>query len=373
MQILYDKIDPNYNQLKRFITTNAARELSALSEPCYYPKTKRFYHELLHILKIKDKDMKEFVKRTYKGTKAEKFKLTNDVGTNILVFLMHYFLSKKDQASFSATMVYFMIIQYSRLMHKQIKYCYPDPFKYTLETLTRTHLFFREKSIPNSLYYLAGKMQINYKDDIKNWDVDRIIAFLSSARTRISQSVKSFAQSYYRNKKLGFAIKTQGELTDDEDANNYQYEVLEKGQKIIDDITKKITQYKIIDRKAFDEAKKISKVKTSIATVIVDNLTNEKHINDIKLTLQLFVKDIKTVDMICGDGFYIYVKRLMSIKRTIAQLYFKAQINILLIKILKDSDLLKTYEKCTSQTQFIINSFLAFYITLMVRKSICNV
>ena len=68
MEILHDKVNPNYNQLKRFITTNAARELSALSEPCYYPKTKRFYFELLNIWKIKDKDMKEFVKRTYKGT-----------------------------------------------------------------------------------------------------------------------------------------------------------------------------------------------------------------------------------------------------------------------------------------------------------------
>ena len=108
MQILHDKVNPNYGQLKRYITSIAARELSALSEPCYYPKTKRFYFELLNILKIDNKDMREFVKRTYKGTKAEKFKLTNDVGTNILVFVMHYFLTKKDQAAFSATMVYFM-------------------------------------------------------------------------------------------------------------------------------------------------------------------------------------------------------------------------------------------------------------------------
>ena len=266
-----------------------------------------------------------------------------------------------------------MIVQYSRLMHKQIKYCDADAFKYTLDTLTRTHLFFREKSIPNSLYYLARQMQTNYKDDIKNWDIDRIIAFLSAARTRISQSVKSFARSYYANKKSGATIKTQGELTDDPDANNYQYEVLEKGQKIVDDITKKITQYKIIDRYAFDEAKKISKVKTSIATVIANNLSNDKHINNVKLALQLYVKGVKTADMLCGNAFYAHVKKLMAIKRTVAQLYFKAQINILLIEVLKDSHLSKTYESYTSQTQFIINSFLAFYLTLMVRRSVCNV
>ena len=374
MEILHAKINPNKAKLKKFITTSAARELSQISTPCYYPKTKRFYFELLNILKIKDKDMKEFVKRTYKGTKAEKFQLTNDVGTNILVFVMHYFLKERDISAFSATMVYFMIIQYARLMYKQIKYCHEDTFKYTLDTLTRTHLFFREKSIPNSLYYLSKQMESNYKDDIKDWDVDRIIAFLSSARTRISQSVKSFAEAYYRNRKSGAMIKTQGEIDDEgENSSSYQYQVLEKGQKIVDDITKKITTYKIIDRKAFDEAKQISKIKTSIATIIANGVTKEKHFNNVKMALQLFVKEAKTVDMVCGDGFYTYVKRMMAVKRTVAQLYFKAQINILLTYILKDVGFFKTYEKYTSQTQFIINSFLAFYLTIMVRRSVCNV
>lgn len=372
MQIFHDKVNANYAQLKKFIISNAARELSALSEPCYYPKTKRVFFELIALLKVNKKDVTDFVKRNYKGTKAEKFKLATEPLANVMVFIMHYFLEKKDIQAFSATMVYYMIIQYSRLMNKQIKYCDPDAFKYTLDTMTRTHLFFREKSIPNSLYFLAKQMQGNYAEDIKVWDVDRIIAFLSASRTRISQSIKSFAESYYRNKKSGSSIKTQGEIEDD-DANSYQYQVLEKGQKIVDDITKKITSYKIIDRKAFDEAKKISKVKTSIATVIVKNLTNEKNFNNIKLTLQLFIKEVKSVDMICGDNFYVYVKRLMAVKRTVAQLYFKAQINILLQEVLKDSHLLKTYEGYTSQTQFIINSFLAFYITLMVRGYICQV
>jgi hypothetical protein len=372
METLHQKINPNKNQLKRFITSNAARELSALSEPCYYPKTKRFYFELLNIMKIKDKDIKEFVKRTYKGTKAEKWNLWRDPATNLLIFIMHYFLKERDQAAYSATMVYYMIIQYARLMNKQIKYCDPDAFKYTLDTLTRTHLFFREKTIPNSLYYLSGQMQNSFTNDFKEWDIERIIAFVSAARHRISQSVKSFAEHYYRNKKSGASIKTQGEDSDDE-ANSYQYQVLQKGQKVVDDVTKKITSYKIIDRKSFDEAKKITKIKTSIATIVADGVTNEKHFNNVKIALQLFVKEANSVSMVCGDDFYKYVKRLMAVKRTVAQLYFKSQINILLLDILKDSKFLKTYENYTPQTQFIINSFLAFYITIMLRRTLCQV
>lgn len=370
MDELLNKIKPDLPKLRRFITTNAARELSALSTPCYYPKTKRFYFEILNILRLKDKDFKDFVKRNYKGTKAEKWNLWKDAGTNMMVFVMYLFLKNNDEKGFSAAVVYHMIIQYSRLMHKQIKYCYEDTFKYALDNLTKTHLFFREKTIPSSLFYLANVIQKKYKRDIADWDVEKIIAFIGVTRHRISQSVKSFAENYYRYRKEGAVIKTQNEESDD-DSNAYQYQVLQRGQKIVDDVSKKITTYKIIDRKAFDESKKISKVKTSIATLIADKLTNETNYNNIKIALQLYVKELKDVGMICGSNYIPHVKKLMGIKRTTAQLYFKAQINILLLDIIKDMNFVDEYEKYTTQTQFIINSFLAFYLTGIMKNSLC--
>ncbi len=370
MDELLTKLNPDYTKLKRYVINSTARELSNLSAPCYYPKTKRTYYELINILKVTDKDFKAFVKRNYKGTKAEKWNLWKDPGTNLLILVLHLFLMKKDKPAYSTTMVYYMIIQYSRLMHKQMKYCDEDAFKYTLDNLTRTHLFFREKTIPNSLFYLSKAMQTNFTSDIAAWNKDGIIAFIGSARHRISQSVKSFAQSYYRNKQQGLSIKTQNDEQDDE-ANRYQYKVLERGQKIVDQVSKKITIYKLVDKKAFEEAKKISKVKSSIAVLVAQALTNEKNFNNIKMTLQVFIKEVKNVDMICGSVYYEYVKKLMALKRTNSQLYFKAQINILVIDILKDIKLYDVYDKYTSQTQFIINSFLAFYLTLILRDSLC--
>lgn len=372
MEILHTIAKPDKNKLKRFITTSAARELSAISEPCYYPKTKKFYFDLLNILNVSDKDVKEFVKRTYKGTRAEKWNLWRDPATNLLIFIMNYFLNERDQSAYSSTLVYYMIVQYARLMNKQIKYCDSDTFKYTLDTLTRTHLFFREKTISNAIYYLSTQVQKRFTEDIRKWDVDKIIDFIGISRHRISQSVKTFAENYYRNKKSGISIKTQGDEPEDV-ANSYQYQVLKRGQKIIDDVTKKITLYKVIDRKAFDEAKQLSKIKTSIATIVVNGLVNEKNFNNVKIALELFIKKTEAVSMICGNDFYNHVRKLMAIKRTSSQLYFKAQINILILDILKDSGFIKTYEKYTSQTQFIINSFLAFYLALMVRRTICNI
>jgi len=341
-----------------------------LSAPCYYPKTKRFFYEILNRLKLTEKEFKDFVKRNYKGTKAEKWILPNEPGTNLLLFSMYLFLRKNDYATYSTLMIYLNIIQYSRLMFKSIKFCYEEPFKYTLDTLTRTHLFFREKSIPNSLFYLSKELQNKFTKYIKEWNIDGIIAFITEARSRISQSVKSFAESYYKNKQEGSVIKTQIDGPDDE-GNTYQYKVLQRGQKAIDDVSKKITTYKFVDKKALEDAKNNTKIKTSIAILIVNEITKDEYFNNIKILLQLFVKDLNNVKMVCGNEYYDYVRKLMALKRTTAQLYFKAQVSILLVEILKNLKLIDVYKSYTNQTQFIINSFLAFYITSIFRNSLC--
>ena len=371
MDELLKKVPTNLAPLKRYIISTTARELSALSKPCYYPKTKKFFFEVLRLLNLTKKEFQAFVKRNYKGTQAEKWLLPNEPASNVLIFTMYLFLKKRDQAAYSATMVYFLIIQYSRLMHIHIKYCYEDTFKYTLDTLTRTHLFSREKTIPNSLFYLSRALQKSFTEDIRTWNIEGIVAFMTEARTRIAQSIKSFAKNYYENRKEGAVIKTQNEESDD-DANKYQYKVLQKGQRAVDEVTKKIVIYKVVDKKALEDAKKVSKAKTSIATLIANEVANEKYSDNIKSLLQLYVRDVTNVKMVCGNEYYGYIKKMMAIKRTTAQIYFKAQVNILLKEILQSLKLVDVYQSYTSQTQFIINSFLAFYITSIFRNTLCK-
>lgn len=373
MDILLNQVTPNLKRLESFMTINAAKELSQLAIPCYYPKTKRFYFELLKILNIKDKDVKEFVKRTYKGTKAEKWVLWKDVGTNLMIFIIHLFFKNNMKKAANITLIYYMIIQYSRLMHKQIKFCYEDTFKYTLDNMIKSHLFNREKTIPGSIYFLSDKIQKRFLIHIEHWDIDQIILFISVARHRISQSIKSFAEKYYKNRENGLGYKTQKEDSEDpEKANMYQFQIQQRGQKIIDDILKKLAIYKTIDRKSFDLSKKQSKIKTSIAILIVDKITDEKHSENIKIALQLFIKNLTNINMICGNQYINCVKSLMGIKRLSHKLQFKSQINILLKGLLKDINLQNQYFKYTSQTQFTINSFIAFYITGMIKTNICK-
>ena len=373
MEELLKKINPNLSKLESFIKNNAAMELSNLSTPCYYPKTKRFYFEVLKLLNITDKDVKAYVKRIYKGTKAEKWVLWQDVGTNILLFIMHLFLKKNNQRAFLSTVTYYMIIQYSRLMHKQIKYCYEETFKYTLDNLTRIHLFHREKTISNAILYLGNEVQNRYKKNIKDWDIEKIILLISVARHRISQSVKSFAEHYYKNRKEGLGFKTQIEDPEDtEKANMYQFQIQQRGQRIIDDVLKKFTVYKTIDQKAITDSRKYSKVKASIAILIANKLTDPAFQEDIKIALQLFIKNLTKIEMLCGNQYPVYMKSLMGIKRISAQLQFKTQINILLKKLIKNTELEKPYEKYTSQTKYVINLFLAYYITGVMKNIICK-
>ena len=52
-------------------------------------------------------------------------------------------------------------------------------------------------------------------------------------------------------------------------------------------------------------------------------------------------------------------------------IYFKQQIELLLIDVLKDKRFKKSYDKLTNQTQFQIKLFLAYYLTLLMRNSVC--
>jgi hypothetical protein len=326
---------------------------------------------LLNVVGLTDKDIKQFTKRTYKGTIAQAFNIANEPATNLLLFIMWYALKNKKKTLFHSTLVYHMIRQYGHVMKKHFKqFCNEEVFAYALETITKTHLFSREKTIANSLFHLARELQKKYTRDIETFNVDGIIQFISGSRHRISQSVKSFAEHYYRAWKSGDAIKTQVDASDDE-GNQYQSQALERGKRVIDSTVKKLTVYKTTDTKAMEESKQITKIKSVIADLITKELNNMKYADEIRLILQLFVKEVSDRSMFCGSKYYDLVKKLMAVKRTRSRIYFKQQINILLLNILKNIGYLKTFNSYTTQTQFIIHSYLAYYLTMTMRNTIC--
>jgi hypothetical protein len=370
MEQLLKKAKIQDAQIKSLTAKVVAKTLSSLAEPCYYPDLKKYYYEYLKLSGLTEKDVREFSKRRWKGRKEAKFATQTQPLANFYVFLIEYFLKKRDKTTYQYLMAFYVIRHYANLMHKHFTYCNDDTFKYALETLTKTHLFAREKTIANALYFMAQQMINKWTRGLRNGDLDSISAFMQESRHRVSQSIKSFAQTYYKASEEDHGIKA-GDIPNEDDENSYQQQDGPKANKIIDDVTKKITIYRYVDRKGQEEARALVKISASLATQIVGKLNNPKHADSIRLILKLFIKDLKNTNSICGKDYYTYVRQLMSLKRTRMRVYFKQQVNLLLLQLIDEFGYGKTYYSLTSQTQFLINLYLAYYLTIILKNSVC--
>ena len=81
MEQLLAKANIKDAQLKSLISRVVAKNLSDLSEPCFYPELKKHYYEFLKLTGLTEKDIREFVKRRWKGRKEAKF------STNMQLFI----------------------------------------------------------------------------------------------------------------------------------------------------------------------------------------------------------------------------------------------------------------------------------------------
>jgi hypothetical protein len=369
MKTLLSQANIDFTKIRTFITKTTASELMALSEPCYYPSHKKYYHQLRHYTNIPEREVKNFPKTFWKGMPEATYQIQKDPIRLFYSFLLYVVANKpKEKRLFPIIMTLISIREYSNLMHRQIKYCNSDYFNYALQNQTKTHLFSREKTIGNSLYFLSLEMVKKHFKGIKAGDKEVISKFMQELRTRISQSIKSFAELYYAAAERGEGIKTEIEP---EEGTEYQIQSQDKITRLVDGIVKKITVYKEVDNKAITEARKATKINQSIATGIASTITNLKYSDNVRVCLTLFIKDITNKNQICGSGYNTYLKKHMSIKRTKQRVYFKQQILILLQKVLKEMKVEDKYNMFTNQTKFSINSFLARYLISFLRNQLC--
>jgi hypothetical protein len=368
MNDLLTKSTIEEDELKSYVVRIAADELGKLSEPCYYPEIPKHYYEFLHLTGLTESDIKESFKEFFRGIKEAPLSIHRDPKSQILIFLIHYFLTKKDVQSYVSTLLYYVIKAYSNLMWGRIPHCNKDIFRYTLDHLSKTHLYNREKGIAGAIYYIMQEMRSKYTDAFLSKDARSIALFMSESRSRIRQSITSFQNAYYKFHKQGLKFR---EPYVGEEGEEFEYQTLEKRTLLIDTITKSITVYREIDEKALVEAKYITKVRESLARQIIEELTNVKYQENIRMVLDLFIRDIKSTSTLCGKDFYAYTRSLMAVKKTNKPIYFKQQINELLIKILKSIKVFQNFLQLTPQSKSLVGSFLALYIAMFLRNKKC--
>ena len=294
MDELLQKIKMNEPRLKRLVVNIISSNLSSLSEPCYYPELKKHYYELLRLCNFTEKDIKEFSKRRWAGRKEAKFAAQSNPIANFYVFLMQYFIKKRDKTTYRNLMIFYVVRHYANLMRKYFKYCIDDTFKYALETLTRTHLFSREKTIPNALFFLSDEMIRRWTKALQKNDLDLISKFMQESRNRLEQSLRSFASTYHNAAKAGSGLKTEVMPSDDdENEDAYQTVTKETGARLVDNVVRKITVYRHVDHKAMNEARIEAKINSALATQIVNKLNNTKYGDNLRTTYKLYVKELQ--------------------------------------------------------------------------------
>jgi len=368
MDDLLLKLRMDEKATRSYVNRIASEELDKLSEACYYPKIQKHFYELLQLTGLTEKDIRESFKEFFRGVKEAPLNIHRDPKSQILIFLMCYFLKKMDQQTFISLMLYYMIKVYSNLIYSRIKFCNHDVFKYTLEHLSKTHLFNREKSIAGAIYFMMKEMRNKYSHSILTKDARMIALFMSEGRSRVRQSLTSFQNAYYKFHKEGLKFRNPSV---GEKGEEFEYQALEKRNLMIDGVTKSITIYQEIDEKALVEAKTISKIRESLARNIVREISNIKYQEDIRTILDLFIRDIKEESSICGNGYYSYVRSLMAIKKTNKVIYFKKQVNEMLLKSIKSIGALSSFMELKPQSKSLHSLFLAFYITMFLRNKRC--
>jgi uncharacterized protein YqiB (DUF1249 family) len=101
-------------------------------------------------------------------------------------------------------------------------------------------------------------------------------------------------------------------------------------------------------------------------------LNNTKYSDLLRIILKKYIEELSDMKQLCGKSYDDHIRKLMSLKRTKQKIYFKQQINILLTSLLKDFKYLDKYNKQTSQTQFLMNLFLAYYLTMIIKNTLCS-
>ncbi|RKX63228.1 MAG: hypothetical protein DRP42_07865 [Tenericutes bacterium] len=269
---------------------------------------------------------------------------------------MYLFLKERDIKSYFTTLVYYMIVQYARLMNKQIKYCYPETFGVTLTSLSKLHLFIREKGIANALYFLAKEADKRFRKSIQNWDIDQIILFIGISRHRISQSVKSFAEAYYSNRQSKVAIKTQSEPTE------VQALLSDKSRdKVISDITQKITVYKVIDTQSIYTSSDFCHLSNLEAAAVVKELANIKYHDLVRTILLKISKILVDTEELCSKKIFTQKIKILLRKDKNLQLFADKYVKQLAKKT-----------KIVVSSYSILYCFVVVFVCLCLQKSVCH-
>lgn len=351
----------NSTELHMYMLKKAGNELQYLVEPCYYPRISDIFKELLHKTKSNEKDLLKYAKKKYFNPtwKLKDPKLLQDSQTILLVLIAQDFCKRNDYSGAIAAFNILALRYYTNTLHKHIKYCNPNYFRSALENLSHNHLFNTRKTIGSAIMYLSGEVFKRYQNDMIKDNGEEIVNMIYYLRTRIAQSVRSFANHYYKISEAGGATRQVNEEIPESD--NTEQKIRIEASKL----SKNITVYASVDSKAINGAQNLTRFNRKLATTYIDALMDTKYTEKIELLLFLFMKELPAIKTTQNE--YIETsKKLMSIKVSKKPVFYKKVLSEIHDGVITDLALTHKFEALSAQSKHISKSYLSYYFALTV-------
>ena len=355
--------------LHKYILNKISVEFGEMVSPCYYPKIAEIYKDMLHMTNSHEKELVEYSKQKYTG--KETYKLLHDPFTTLLILIIQEFLKKKDLAAAESAFHLFTLRFYTNLLHRYTtargsrkSVCIPAAFQAALEHLSKNHMFSKQRTIPNSILYYSRAVFKHHLADLQRDDAIGLWKMIYSLRTRINQSMRSFANKYYESIEQGKTNVDQTEGVGQEDSHET------KLRAFINKITNDICVYSKVDSEAIANSSSLIKFNKKLSEEYAKTISDPMYAKTIDSALYLLLKDVKNISFINSNEFLDYVQKLMSIKVTKQPVYFKKLISDIHISVIRALGLDVWYNGLSIQSQSISRNFIAYYLAFYIRRYI---
>jgi hypothetical protein len=358
-------------ELHRFILNKISNEFSNMVSNCYYPKIADIYRDLLHMTNSNEKDLRKYSKDKYSKylSYSTKFQLLHDPYTTLLIIIVQQFLKSKDIAAAQAAFHLFALRYYTNGFHKMTtpagsrkSICNPEAFQSALDNLSKNHMFVKQKTIPNAiLYYSHAIFKLYYQALVKD-DAKGLFNMIYRLKTSMMQSIRSFAEKYYEAYEEGHMTK---ERDDGTQTNDDSHETKLKYK--ISNITTDMCVYGKVSQEAILQASQLIKFNRRLSTEYAKIISSPQFKEDIETALYILLKDIKDTSQIKNTEFLDHVQKLMSIKVTKQQIYFKRLITNIHDVTITTLNLQTWYNNLSIQSQAVSRNFIAYYLAFYVR------
>jgi hypothetical protein len=347
--------DVTYNaDIHKYISRIIGSELAAISRPCYLPKLIRYQEDLKSTLHISDEDLIKFKNKNI-SLDYGPLKAFSDKYTLLLMASILYFCRNNQ---FEAAKLFFDFLalkQYYNTIHKHFKFCNEDIFKLALDGVSHRHLFKSKGSISAAISFLSTEVFNKHRKELCSPIITdlKLLAIFYELRQRIAQSVRSFAQLYYK-----LSAEKHGPAAAKDEAFEDRLAM------VADKVSSMICTYGNVDERVLALAVAKSGIRREIGKLIVSEISSPDHRQQVKFLITLF-NHILPLKNICVESSRMSMLRRIERKELVANRYVVRDEMVGIARSIKSAYAIRTIPDAQ------ISIFLGHYFTLYLQSRIC--